>query len=63
MKPKMVSDVKSDGVFYGVVNESGELIWHKFVAFGQTDVNCAGGYAFREAAREQERIAFEYVGD
>ena len=32
-------------------------LWTKTVAFGQTDATVAGGYAFVEAAREQEAFA------
>lgn len=33
--------------------------WSKTVAFGATDRTVAGGMAFREAAREQEAVAWE----
>lgn len=36
-----------------------ELLWSERVDFGQTDATVAGGSAFREMAREFERLARE----
>lgn len=36
-------------------------VWSKEVFFGATDAFYAGGYAFREAALEQEKVAERYA--
>ena len=46
---KIITEVQRKGVFYQAGN------WKLFVAFGKDKRHRAGGPAFQEATREQER--------
>jgi hypothetical protein len=50
------TEIRRTGVHYAV-RKRGELVWERFVKFGKMSIHRAGGYAFREAAKEQERQA------
>jgi hypothetical protein len=66
----METTIERDGVLYAVTvfeqdvpcidGEAGIEVWRREVFFGSDDRHCAGGYAFIEAAREQQRIADEW---
>ena len=43
------------------VGNATKCVWHQFVAFGRNKASRAGGPAFQQAAREQERIAKTYA--
>lgn len=56
----MATERVADGVRYEVrqtINGIERIIWSRFVAFGRNKANRVGGYAFRSASAEQERIA------
>lgn len=48
--------IRKNGVHYTVSN-GGVLVWERIVHFGTDKLHRPGGFAFREAAREQDRIA------
>jgi len=51
-----LTEVQAGGVQYTVLCAE-EVLWERFVPFGHNRANRAGGAAFVEAAREQERLA------
>lgn len=55
----MRTAVRDDCVEYEVVDEKDAIIWKRIVWFGHDEAHRAGGQAFVEAAREQEKIAME----
>jgi hypothetical protein len=66
----MVTQIEDTQVVYTVIVGGGvhdgdrsgcRVAWRKAVTFGRTDRTVAGGMAFREAAREQEDVAFSYA--
>ena len=61
---RCVTEVQHDEgcVHYTVETETGETIWTRLVYFGKDRQHRAGGPAFQEAAREQERQARDYIG-
>ena len=46
-----------NGVLYVVTEGHGKTVWARFVRFGKQMPNRAGGAAFVQAAREQEKVA------
>lgn len=53
-----LTTVYKNGVLYVVHEARGtKTVFARFVRFGKTKANRVGGAAFREAAREQERVA------
>lgn len=65
---------RSDGIIYEVLlqnedaaigNDIGEgrevTVWRREILFGAVDARSAGGYAFREAAREQDAVADRFA--
>jgi len=56
MNTKMITERERYGVRYKVVRR-GKVVWERFESFSAKGRNRAGGPAFQEAAREQERIA------
>lgn len=66
----MRTDIDRDAIRYEVrvsfdgpgfeEGENENSVWYREVFFGSTDRHCAGGAAFIEAAREQQRIADEW---
>lgn len=53
--------IMEDGVYYEVRAWNGDVVWQKFVEFGKSKANRAGGTAFQYASREQDRIAAKLV--
>lgn len=51
-----ITTIKRDGVYYAVLRDGVE-VWSKFIKFGKASMYRAGGFAFRQAAQEQERLA------
>jgi hypothetical protein len=61
MKTDRIRDDEGEGLRYQVITETQGLLWQKHVYFGHNRRYRAGGKAFVEAAREQERQAFLVV--
>lgn len=63
MSNMVMTSVKTDrGIRYAVM-VSGKEIWQREVRFGHAKSNRAGGSAFIDAAREQERVAYKAYRD
>ena len=56
---RMTTCVESDGIRYRV-RRGDVVLWERFVRFGKGRHHRAGGAAFIEAAREQQREASRY---
>jgi hypothetical protein len=65
----MQTFIEREGVVYTVCTGDPNLgdfgdsreVWRKEISFGFTDAYRPGGQAFRDAAAEQERVAYSFL--